>query len=397
MLDLTNAEPQSSPSDAAFLHDVRSFLSTALTPDLREAGRNTIGVHSDIGACRVWHRRLHERGWIAPAWPIAHGGTDWTPAQRQIFERECAANDAPVLFAGGLRSLGPLLISMGSLSQQRRYLPAILDGGDLWCQGFSEPGAGSDLAALQTRAVAKDDHYLVNGSKIWTTGAHIANRMFCLVRTAQGTKPQHGITFLLVDMATAGISVKPIQTLAGDNEFNEVFLDDVRVPFANRVGEENEGWAVAKRLMRFARTNNTTSGQLRRTFRRAAGILESHGGAELRAFRLRLCELECELRAFEALELRALTRGQAEGVTGAQASMIKTLATELHQKITTLALEAAGQAALAFTAGNAAPSPWLEEGRFASGKYLATRGASIYSGTNETHRNLMARHLLDLR
>jgi acyl-CoA dehydrogenase len=250
------------------------------------------------------------------------------------------------------------------------------------------------LAALQTRAVADRDHYVVTGSKIWTTGAHIANRMFCLVRTAQGAKPQNGITFLLVDMAAAGISVRPIQTLAGDNEFNEVFLDDVRVPFANRVGEENEGWAVAKRLMRFARANNTTSGQLRRAFRRAAAILESHGGADSRTLRFRSRELECELRSFEALELRALTQGQADGVTAVRASMIKTLATELHQKITALAFEAAGQAALAFPAGDAA-STWLEQGRFASAKYLATRAASIYSGTNETHRNLMARHLLD--
>ena len=393
MLGLANNPlPTFSSADDVFLEDLRRFLSTALTPDLSAAGRNTIGVHSDLAACRVWHRRLYERGWIAPAWPAAHGGTNWTPAQRLLFERECAANDAPVLFAGGLRSLGPLLIAIGSPKQRDRYLPAILDGSDLWCQGFSEPGAGADLAMLQTRAIAQGDHYLVSGSKIWTTGAHIANRMFCLVRTAHGPKPQHGITFLLVDMASAGISVRPIQTIAGDHEFNEVFLDCVRVPFADRVGDENEGWEVAKRLMQFARANNTTSGLLRRALRRAAEIVQSHGCAESQTLRLRQCELECELRAFEGLELRLLRQGQTEGVTGVQASMIKTLATELHQKITTFSLEVAGQAALpAF----GAQSQWLEDGRFASAKYFATRAASIYSGTNETHRNLIARQFLE--
>jgi acyl-CoA dehydrogenase len=395
MLDRASRAPRAtSEAGDAFLREVRTFLSVALTPDLRNAGRNTTGVHSDIVACRIWHRRLYERGWIAPAWPIAHGGTNWTPAQRLTFERECAANDAPVLFAGGQRSLGPLLIAMGSPEQQHRYLPPILDGRDLWCQGFSEPGAGSDLAALQTRAIATDGHYVVSGSKIWTTGAQIANRMFCLVRTAQSAKPQHGITFLLVDMATPGISVKPIQTIAGDHEFNEVFLDQVRVPFADRVGNENEGWTVAKRLMQFARANNTTSGLLRRTFRRATGLVESHAGAELSALRLRLGELECELSVFEALELRVLTQGQADGVTATQASMIKTLATELHQKIAALALETAGPAALTSPFSKSS-SRWLEEGQFASSKYFATRAASIYSGTNETHRNLIARSLID--
>ena len=381
---------QSAPPDAAFLGEVRAFLATALTPDLRDAGRNTTGVHSEIAACRLWHRRLFDRGWIAPAWPRAFGGTDWTPAQRMLFERECAANDAPVLFAGGLRSLGPLLIAAGSPSQQRRYLSAILNGRDLWCQGFSETGAGSDLAALQTRAIANGNHYVVSGAKIWTTGAHIANRMFCLVRTGHGAKPQDGITFLLVDMATPGIAVKPILTIDGEHEFNEVFFDDVRVPLENRVGGENEGWAVAKDLMRLARSNNTTSGLLRRALRRAWHILESHGQADAPAARLALCELDCELRAFEALELKVLSLSQGQGVTAAQASMLKTLATELHQKIAAAALDIAGPAA---ASASAACSGWLAEGRFAATKYLATRAASIYSGTNETHRNLIARDL----
>jgi acyl-CoA dehydrogenase len=376
--------------DAAFLHMLREFFAVALTPDLRSAGRDTTGVHSDIGACRVWHRRLYERGWIAPAWPVAFGGTNWSPAQRLIFERECAANDAPVLFAGGVRSLGPLLIAAGTPEQQRRYLPAILDGSDLWCQGFSEPGAGSDLAALQTRAVVADGHYVVSGSKIWTTGAHIANRMFCLVRTARGTKPQYGITFLLIDMASEGLAVKPIRTLAGDCEFNEVIFDDVRVPFANRVGDENEGWSVAKHLMRLARGNNTTSGLLWRAHRKAAQTIESHGGGARAQLLNDLHALTCELVTFEALELRVLRRGRDDGVGAEDASMLKTLATELHQRLAAFALEAAGPAAVS----GAASSPWTQAGAFASRKYLATRAASIYSGTNETHRNLIAQRLL---
>jgi acyl-CoA dehydrogenase len=377
--------------DAAFVRALREFFAVALTADLREAGRNTTGVHSDIGACRVWHRRLYERGWIAPAWPVAFGGTNWSPAQRLIFERECAANDAPVLLAGGVRSLGPLLIAAGTPEQQRRYLPAILDGSDLWCQGFSETGAGSDLAALQTRAVVAEGRYVVSGSKIWTTGAHIANRMFCLVRTARGVKPQHGITFLLIDMASEGITVKPIRTLSGDFEFNEVLFDNVRVPFANRVGEENDGWSVAKHLMRLARGNNTTSGLLWRAHRKTEQTIDSHGGAACTELRQDLRALTCELAAFEALELRVLSRRPDDGVGSVEASMLKTLATELHQKLAAHWLNAAGTAV---AASAATPSLWTEVGAFASRKYLATRAASIYSGTNETHRNLIAQRLL---
>lgn len=192
------------PDETAFLAEVRAFLAEALTPDLREAGRLTLGVHADIAACRVWHRRLFERGWVAPAWPVAWGGAGWTARQRFLFERECALNDAPVLFAGGIRSLGPLLIEIGTPLQQARYLPAILSGEDLWCQGFSEPGAGSDLAAIATRAERRGEHYVVNGTKIWTTGAHHSNRMFAIVRTSDGERRQQGLTFLLIDMDSPG-------------------------------------------------------------------------------------------------------------------------------------------------------------------------------------------------
>jgi acyl-CoA dehydrogenase len=374
-----------------FEEAVRAFLTAALTPELRAAGRNTTGVHSDIDACRVWHRRLYEQGWIAPAWPLAFGGTNWTPAERFLFDRECAANDAPVLFAGGIRSIGPLLITNGTPEQQRRYLPAILDGSDLWCQGFSETGAGSDLAALQTRADAAKGHYVLNGSKIWTTGAQIANRMFLLARTGRSAKPQEGITFLLLDMASEGITVRPIRTLSGDHEFNEVVFNDVDVPFENRVGDEHDGWAIAKRLMQFARTTNTTTGLLRRAYRRAVDIIAKLGGSDAASLTARLCALDCELLALESFELRILERSARDGTSACDASMLKTLATELHQQCASLILEAAGSAANAPLRGSPA---CLRDGALASAKYFSTRAASIYSGTNETHRNVIAQTLL---
>lgn len=373
-----------SEDDTAFLTEVRAFLGQALTSDLREAGRDTVGVHSELPACRAWHQRLFERGWIAPAWPVAYGGTGWTARQRMLFEHECAENDAPILFAGGIRTLGPLLIAIGTAAQRQRYLPAILDGRDLWCQGFSETGAGSDLAALQTRAACQGDHYMVSGAKIWTTGAHIATRMFCLVRTRHSPRPQDGITFLLIDMETPGIKVRPVISIAGEHEFNEVVFTDVRVPVENRVGEENEGWSAAKLLMKFARSNNTTSGLLRRVLRRLREFecLDSSNES-----RRRISELECKLRAFEGLELRILA--QTSEITAVQSSMLKTLATELHQKIAAALFDVT-----AFAAGEPARrSASASDLPFAIRKYLATRAASIYSGTNETHRNLMARSL----
>ena len=375
-----------------FLAEVREFLGRALTDDLRAAGRATTGVHSEIGACRLWHRRLYEQGWIAPGWPRQHGGTGWSEEQRFLFDRECAANDAPILFAAGLRSLGPLLIAAGTAAQKARYLPAILSGDDLWAQGFSEPGAGSDLAAVTTRAVAaKDsggDHYVVDGLKLWTTGAHLCNRLFMLARTAQLDKPQHGITFLLVDLPSPGLTITPIVSLDGAHEFNEVRLEAVRVPMENRVGAENEGWAVAKQLMAFARANNTNVAHLRRTWR-ALDRVAARMGAE-REIRARRAVLETELVAFEALELRLRTAGRLDGHDEAASSLVKTAATELHQRLTELLLEAAGP----YAAATAPFTPELAEGGLAARKYLATRAATIYSGTSEIHRSVMARHLL---
>ena len=368
---------------ASFEEEVEAFLAEALTPDLRAAGRATTGVHSDIAASRLWHRRLHERGWIAPAWPREHGGTGWTVEQRFLFEAACARNDAPILFAGGIRSLGPLLIAAGTEDQKRRHLPAILDGRDLWAQGFSEAGAGSDLAAVGTRAVRAGDHYRVVGRKLWTTGAHHANRMFLLARTTSSANPHEGLTFLLVDMKAPGIEIRPIVTLDGEHEFNEIVLDDVPVPVEDRVGGEGAGWETAKTLMRFARSNNTNSSSLRRAWR-ALMRQEAAGGPEAA---MRLAALEMELLSFEALERRLLSEGRLAGDDEVACSMMKTLATELHQRIAEAAFELAGPDAALLGTGE---TPAF----LARRKHFAVRAASIYSGTSEIHRNVIGRQLM---
>jgi len=388
------AAEAAAPDDAVFRAEVRAFLDQALTPDLREAGRRTIGVHSDIAACRIWHRRLFERGWIAPAWPAAWGGTGWSPRQRFIFDRECALNDAPVLFAGGVRSLGPLLIEMGTPRQRARYLPAILSGQDLWCQGFSEPGAGSDLAAIQTRAVRRGDAYHVTGSKIWTTGAHLANRMFAIVRTSDGERRQQGLTFLLIDMASPGLTVTPILGLAGEHEFNQVFFDAVAVPVANRVGEEDEGWATAKRLMQLARSNNTPAALVRRALRRTAAAIEAAGAGLEPEIRSRLAGLEIELLAFEQVELAALPSGRPSANDASAPSMLKLIGSELHQRIAELAVEVAGPPAAASLASLGLAGDEIDDGARVMAKHLAVRAATIYSGSSETQRNVIARQLL---
>jgi acyl-CoA dehydrogenase len=380
-------DPSVSKEYDAFLSEIRSFLETALTPELRLAGQRTTGTYSGIEAAKTWHRKLYQKGWVAPAWPLAQGGTGWSPKQRLLFDRECAENDAPVLFASGIRTIGPLLIAMGTPEQRERYLQPILSGEDLWCQGFSETMAGSDLAALQTRAVSDGDDYVVNGSKIWTTGAHHANRMFCLVRTSQCERRQDGITFLLIDMDTPGLSLRPIITMGGCHEVNQVTFDNMRVPKANRVGAENSGWAVAKELMRFARASNTTSGLLRRAWRQTSLALMGVRSD----YAMRCAEIDIELTEFEALELKLLTA--TEAMDGAiSSSLLKIRATELHQKISEIGIEAVGVAASVAVSSDA--DDWLAIGTHAMEKYLNTRAASIYSGTNETHRNLIAGHLL---
>src|SRR6195952_5094888 len=265
--------------ERAFENEVRDFIAANMTPEMKRATALTPAVFSDPDIGMAWQRALHKKGWGAPGWPVDHGGPDWTPAQRWSFEAECARAGVPNVNVMGVKMVGPVIIGFGSPEQKNYYLPRILSGEDYWCQGYSEPGSGSDLASLQLKAVSDGDDYVLNGSKIWTTHAHWANRMFCLVRTRSDGKNQGGITFLLLEMNTPGITVKPIITLAGEHEVNQVFFDDVRVPKSGRLGEENQGWTVAKYLLEFERGGGSAAG-LSMSLKRLRAMAEDEVGDE---------------------------------------------------------------------------------------------------------------------
>jgi alkylation response protein AidB-like acyl-CoA dehydrogenase len=394
------------PEERAFQAEVRVFLDEALTADLREAGRLSVSAFSEPEYSLPWQRKLCEKGWVAPTWPRQYGGTGWSEMQRAIFSAECARAGAPSLSPMGLRMVGPCIMGYGTPEQKAFFLPRILAGEDYWCQGYSEPGAGSDLASLQLRADSDGDDYVLNGSKIWTTQAHYANRMFCLVRTRFDGKPQQGITFLLLEMNTPGITVKPIITLAGDHEVNQVFFDDVRVPKSGRLGEENDGWTVAKYLLEFERGGGSAPGlkvALARV-RAMAAAETSDGGATLlddAAFRRRLASVEVAVEAIEMTEHRVLADLAGGRNPGPASSMLKTQGTEAIQAIDELAIDAAGLYAatdqpLARRPGaNVAPiGP--RHSLTAMPRYLNNRAASIYGGSNEVQRNIMARLILGL-
>lgn len=383
--------PHAPPSDREFLDEVQAFLDRALTPDLREASRHTIGIYTELSASLVWHRRLYAQGWVAPSWPEAWGGTGWTARQRYLWDRACVLNDAPVLYATAIRSLGPLLIEMGTPAQRAQHLPKILNGEELWCQGFSEPGAGSDLAALSTRAVRDGDDYVVSGSKIWTTGAHLSNWMFALVRSADGARKQEGLTFLLIDMTRPGLTVTPIRDIAGQTELNQVFFDQVRVPVSERVGEEGEGWAVAKRLMQLARSNNPPAAVVGRSLNRVRRALRAAGPGVERALCSRLAELEIELDTFAGLELAALPDGRPDAGAKALPSMLKLVGTELHQKVNALGVEIACAGGAPSLLCGDLDDPQLDAAQRFMAKHLAGRASTIYSGSSETQRNVIFR------
>ena len=389
-----------SHADLAFRDEVRAFLAERLTPELREAGRRMTSVFIDREWSIAWQKILHEKGWAAPDWPVEHGGPGWTLTQRYIFAGECAAASAPALAPQGLKMVGPVLMRYGTPEQKAHYLPRILSGEDFWCQGFSEPGAGSDLAALRTAAVADGDDYVLNGSKIWTTHAHFANRIFCLVRTSTAGRPQQGITFLLADMATPGITVRPILSLSGDHELNEVFFDDVRVPQANRVGPENEGWTVAKYLLEFERGGSAAAGLKAGLLRvreqaRATGVLADPG------FRRRLLDTQATVAAIEMTEQRILSALSGGRNPGPVSSMLKLQSTEAMQKIDELGIEAAGPYGAVEQTEARQPLSQLgfigpEDSLTAMPRYFNNRAASIYAGSNEVQRNLIARLVLGL-
>jgi len=392
--------------DLAFRDEVRAFLDAALTPELREAGRRMTSVFCDKKYSLPWQRILHAKGWVAPSWPREYGGTGWNETQRAIFSAECVRAGAPGLAPMGLRMVGPVIMRYGTPEQKAHYLPRILSGEDYWCQGYSEPGSGSDLASLQLRATSDGDHYVLNGSKIWTTHAHWANRMFCLVRTSTEGKPQAGITFLLLDMQSPGVRVDPIITLAGEHEVNQVFFDDVRVPKANRLGEENQGWTVAKYLLEFERGGGSAPGLMVGLDRaRASAQIEfgDHGGAYMddAHYRRRMAEAEIGIQAIDISERRVLSALASGQNPGAASSMLKAQGAEAVQRVDELALDAIGvygavsQPEAREAGSNIAPvGP--AHGLTAMARYLNDRASTIYGGSNEIQRDIIAKAVLGL-
>ncbi len=397
-----------SPQDEAFREEVRAFLAESLTEDLREAGRKTAGVFADFAAGLRWHKVLAGRGWSAPTWPKEYGGTGWNATQRYIFARECIAADAPRIFSMGIRMVGPVIQKFGTPEQKAKYLPGIVSGDIVFCQGYSEPGSGSDLASLRTRAVQEGDDYVINGTKIWTTGAHVANHMFCLVRTSTEGKPQEGISFVLLDsMDLPGLSVKPIVTLAGDHEVNQVFFDNVRTPVANRIGPENAGWTVAKYLLEFERGGDAYTPNLYARIedvRRIAREEAADGSGRLieeRGFAERLAEAEMEAQALEMIEMQVLSDLSQGRNPGAISSAMKIRGSETLQKLDHLGVEALAWYAAPFEPearqlGHNEPTVTPEWGITALPLYLNNRAATIYAGSNEIQRNIIAKAVLCL-
>jgi acyl-CoA dehydrogenase len=395
-----------SPEECAFRDEVRVFLDAALTPELREAGRRATSVFMDKRYSLAWQKILHAKGWVAPSWPRQYGGTSWSDMQRYIFAAECARAGAPSLAPMGLRMVGPCIMRYGTEPQKAHFLPRILSGEDYWCQGYSEPGSGSDLASLQLKAVSDGDDYVLNGSKIWTTHAHWANRMFCLVRTRSDGKNQAGITFLLLDMATPGITVKPIITLAGEHEVNQVFFDDVRVPKTGRLGEENDGWTVAKYLLEFERGGGSGAGlkiSLGRIRELASKEIADDGERLIddEAFAARLSAASIAVEAIEMTEHRVMSALSSGKNPGPASSMLKMQGTEAMQRLDELAVEAAGVYAAVDQPEARAPGSNIApigppDGLLAMARYLNNRAASIYGGSNEIQRDIIARLVLGL-
>ncbi|SFT33934.1 acyl-CoA dehydrogenase family protein [Sedimentitalea nanhaiensis] len=386
-----------SPEDIAFRDEVRAFLAEKLPKDTAEKIRN--GEELGKEGQERWHALLNEKGWLAPNWPKEFGGAEWNAVQRHIFEEECAFANAPRIVPFGLSMLAPVLQKFGSKAQCDHYLPRILDGTDWWCQGYSEPGAGSDLASLKTRAVREGDHYIVNGQKTWTTLGQYADWIFCLVRTDPDAKQQEGISFLLIDMATPGVEVRPIILLDGTHEVNEVWFTDVKVPVENLVGEENKGWTYAKYLLTHERTNIAGVGAS------AAGLdavkrmarAEMSGGKPLMQnpqFAARIAQVEIDLMAMSTTNLRIISKAAVGQAPGVEASMLKVKGTIIRQEINDLARRAAGPYAMPFASemveGDNDPIGPDYAGPVAA-QYFNYRKLSIFGGSNEIQRGIIAK------
>lgn len=405
-----------SKEDLEFQDEVRQFLEAKLTPELRSAGRLMTSVYSDHEASMQWQAILHERGWAAPAWPVKYGGCDWTLTQHYIFSRESTLAGAPALSPMGIRMVAHAIVRFGTTEQKDFFLPRILTGEVFFCQGYSEPEAGSDLAALTMAADDDGDHLVCTGSKIWTTHAQEANWIFCLVRTSKTGRKQQGITFLLIDMRSPGITVRPLVMTSGEEVQNQVFFDAVRVPKANVLGAIDDGWSVAKYLLEFERGGGAYAPMLQVMADDIANVAASEpgrAGAPLiddSAFALKLADARIRTRVLEILEYRVLAAVSSGQNPGPAASMLKVLGTELSQTLTELALEAAGSRGRAYQPHATRPggpvSGYLPpEDGYVSGepwqavaplRYFNDRAGSIYAGSNEIQRNILAKAALGL-
>jgi len=391
-----------SPDDLAFRDQVRAFLASHLPPELQNKVRKHLRLSKDDYV--RWHRILAAKGWAAPGWPVEFGGAGWSAIQRHLFEEECARAGAPQVLPFGVNMVAPVIMAFGTQQQKDHYLPRILSCEDWWCQGYSEPGAGSDLAALKTSAVRDGDHYVVNGQKTWTTLAQHADMIFCLVRTDSGVRKQEGISFLLMDMHAPGVTVRPIAMLDEEHEVNEVFFDNVRVPVANLVGQENRGWTYAKYLLGHERTGIAAVGRSKRelAFVKRLALRERKRGRPLLddpLFAAKVAALEIELMALEMTVLRVLAR--ADAAPGPEASMLKIKGTEIQQALTELMVEAAGPMALpfdpAYLDGERGHSiAGDDEAAGLAPYYFNYRKTSIYGGSNEIQRNIVSQMILGL-
>lgn len=386
------------PEEASFRREVHEWLSSNIPERLK--AKTLAYEEFSRPELAQWHGLLAAKGWIAPTWPVEWGGTGWSPIQRYIFDEECAYGAAPPVLNFGLNMCGPVLLKYGTEAQKRRFLPPIYKGEQFWCQGYSEPGAGSDLAALKCRADRDGDRYIVNGQKTWTTLAQFADWIFCLVRTEQGTaRKQEGISFLLVDMSSPGVTVRPLPLMDGLHEVNEVFFENVSVPVENLVHKEGEGWNVAKHLLGHERLNTGRVAISKRELgrvRQMASQTKTPAGSLLDdpRFADKLSRLEVDMMALEITNLRYIDEMHRKGHIGAEVSLLKIQATDMQQRITELMLEVAGPDANRFQPlGPDERQPF--DGAVAA-RYLNFRKASIYGGSTEIQRNIYARSVLGL-
>jgi len=397
-----------SAEDEAFREEVRSFMLEKLPPEIREA---SIRSHSYVPKeyTKRWHKILFEQGWVAPNWPKEFGGCEWSPVQKHIFDEEYQNANAPRLSSFGIGMIGPVLYTFGSEEQKKRHIPSILNGDIVWCQGYSEPGSGSDLASLQTRAVidASGENYIVNGQKIWTSHAHHADWIFALVRTSAEGKKQEGISFLLIDMSTSGLEVKPIISIDGGHYLNEVYFTDVKVPVSNRIGEENKGWTYAKYLLGHERTGIAGVAKSKRKLeklREIAGLERNSSGPLIEDpdFKSKVANVGVKLQALEVTNLRTLSAVSAGTSPGDASSILKIRGTEVEQELNELLMQSIGYYALAYQPGRLfnQQSNMLPIGPdHAVGlmeEHLLRRAASIYGGSNEIQKNIIAKAIMGL-